>query len=91
MWHQFSHSPGKFVQILFLSDRNHWVVFARGPVGDEVHIYDSLNSYGQGYSRETSKVTCFSAALRIINISVQRQPNNVDCGAFTVAFAADCI
>ena len=21
-WHQFSHSPGKFVQILFLNDRN---------------------------------------------------------------------
>ena len=30
-WHQFSHSPRKFVQILFLSDRNHWIVIARGP------------------------------------------------------------
>ena len=24
-WHQFSHSLGKFVQILFLSERNHWI------------------------------------------------------------------
>ena len=53
--HQLSHIPWKFVQLLFLSDRNHWIVFARGPGGDEVHIYDSLNSYGHGYSREKNK------------------------------------
>ena len=95
-WHQFSHSPGKFVQILFLSDRNHWIVIARGPGGDEVHIYDSLNSYGQGYSRETSKAICqkaycSSATLRITNMPVQHQPNNVDCGVFAMAFATDCV
>ena len=95
-WHQFSHSPGKFVQILFLSDRNHWIVIARGPGGDEVHIYDSLNSYGQEYLRETSKAICqktycSSGTLRIINMPVQHQPNNVDCRVFAVAFAADCV
>ena len=94
--HQFSHSPGKFVQILFFSDRNHWIVFARGPGGDEVYIYDSLNSYGQGYSREASKTICqkphcSSATHQIINISVQHQANNVDCGVFAIAFATDCV
>ena len=84
------------MQILFLSDRNHWIVFARGPGVDEVHIFDSSNSYRQGYSRETSKAICqkaycFSAALRIINMSVQYQPNNVDCGVFAIAFARDCV
>ena len=54
--HQSSRSLGKFDS--FLSDRNHWVVFARDPGGDEVHVYDSLNRYGQGYSRETSKFIC---------------------------------
>ena len=92
--HQFSHSPWKFVQLLFLSDRNHWIVFARGPGGDEVHIYDSLNSYGHGYSRETNKAIfqkayCSSATLRIINMPVQHQPNNSDSGVFTIAFATD--
>ena len=95
-WHQFSHSPGKFVQILFLSDRNHWIVIARGSGGDEVHIYDSLNSYGQGYSRKTSKAICqkaycSSATLCIINMPVQHQPNNVDCGLFAIAFATDFV
>ena len=84
------------MQILFLSDRNHWIVLARGPEGDEVHIYDSSNSYGQGYSRETSKAICqkaycFSATLRIINMPVQYQPNNFDCGVFAIAFATDCV
>ena len=60
-WHQFSQSPGKFMQILFLSDINHWIVIVRGPGGDEVHIYDSLNSYGQEHSKETSKVICQKA------------------------------
>ena len=54
-WHLFSHSFRKFVQILSLSDRNHWIVFARGRGGDKVHIYDSLNTYGLGYSREARK------------------------------------
>ena len=93
-WHQFSHSPGKLLQNLFLSDRNHWIVIARGR--DEVHIYDSLNSYGQGYSREASKAVCqkaycSSATLRLINMPVQYQPNNVDCGVFAIAFATDCV
>ena len=36
----------KFVQIIFLSNKNHWIVFGRCPGEDEVHAYDSLNSYG---------------------------------------------
>ena len=84
------------MQILFLGDRNHRIVFARGPRGDEIHIYDSLNSYGHGYSRETNKTICqkaycFSATLRIINMPVQHQPNNVDCGVFAIPFATDCV
>ena len=72
------------------------MLFARDPGGDEVHIYDSLNSYGQGYSRETSKAICqkpyySSAALRIINLPVHHHPNNVDCGVFAIAFATDCV
>ena len=95
-WHQFSQSPGKFMQILFLSDINHWIVIVRGPGGDEVHIYDSLNSYRQEHSKETSKVICqkahcSSATLRIINMPVQHRPNNVDCGVFAIAFATDCV
>ena len=96
IWLQFSHSPGEFVQILFLSNRNHWIVIARGFGGDEVYIYDSLNSYGQGYSRKTSKAICqkaycSSATLCIMNMPVQHQPNNVDCGLFAIAFATDCV
>ena len=89
IWHQFSHSPGIFVQILFLSDRNHWIVRSGVPGEDEVHIYDSLNSYGQGHSSDTTKAICqkanySTATLRIINMSVQQQPNNVDCGVFAI-------
>ena len=62
---------GEFVQILILSDRNHLKVFVKDPGGDEVHVCDSLNSYGRGYSRETSKSICqksfcSSATLQII-------------------------
>ena len=61
-----------------------------------MHIYDLLNSYGQEYSREASKVICqkadcSSATLRIINMSVQHQSNNVDCGVFAIVFARDCV
>ena len=84
------------MQILFLSDRNNWIVFVAGPGGDEVHIYDSLNSHGQGYSRESSKAICqkaycSSATLRIINMPVQHQPSNLDCGVFAIAFSTDCV
>ena len=95
-WHQFSHSPRKFVEIPFLRNRNHWIVFARGPGENEVHIYDSLNSYGQGYSRETSKAICqkaycSSATLRVINMSVHHQSNNVDSGVLAITLATDCV
>ena len=88
-WHQFSHIPLIFVQILFLSDKNHWIVISRVLGGDQVHIYNSLNSYGQGHSSETTKticqkVYCSTATPRIINMSVQHQPSNVDCGVFAI-------
>ena len=72
------------MQTHFLSDRNRWTAFAKGNGGDEVHVYDSLYSYRQEYSRETCKAICqkaycSSATLRIINMPVQHQPNNVDC------------
>ena len=84
------------MQIFVLNDRNHRIVIARGTGRDEVQIYDSLNSYGQGYSRERSKVICqkahfSSATLRIKNMYVQHQPINVDCGVFSIAFATDCV
>ena len=67
-----------------------------GPGGDETRIYDSLNRYGQGYLKETSKVICqkaycSAAILRITNMPAQHQPNNVDCGVFAIAFSTDCV
>ena len=84
------------MQIFVSNDRNHRIVIARGTRRDEVQIYDSLNSYGQGYSRERSKAICqkanfSSATLRIKNMHVQHQPINVDCGVFSIAFATDCV
>ena len=95
-WHQLSRTLGEFVQILILSDRNHLKVFAKDPGGDEVHVCDSLNSYGRGYSRETSKSICqksfcSSATLQIINMPVQHQSNNVNCWVSATAFTTDCI
>ena len=86
-WHQISHSPEKFMQIIFLSGINHWIVFARGHGGDKVHTFYSLNSYGQGYSGEISKsicqkTYCSSATLQIINMPVQHQPNDVGYGVY---------
>lgn len=46
-WHQFDHSPGEFVQIHFVSDRNRRIAFTRSHGGDKVHVYDPLNRYGQ--------------------------------------------
>ena len=54
-WHQFSHSLGKFVQILFFKWEKS---LDKGPRRDETNVYDSLNCYGQRYSRETGKVIC---------------------------------
>ena len=97
-WHGTSLAtvPINLCKFFFLSDRNNWIVFVTGPGGDEVHIYDSLNSHGQGYSRESSKAICqkaycSSATLRIINMPVQHQPSNLDCGVFAIAFSTDCV
>ena len=84
------------MQIFVLNDRNHWIVFAKGTGRDEVQICDSLNSYGQGCSKERSKVICqkalfSSATLRIKNVHEQHQAINVDCGVFSIAFATDCV
>ena len=89
-WNQFSGSPGKFVQVVFQA------IEVIGQKEDEVHVYDSLNSYAHGYLRETSKAICqktycFFATLRVINMPVQHQHNNVDCEVFAIAFATDCV
>lgn len=82
------------VQVHHTGASNHWVVSCRQPGSNTVYIYDSLldnNCMPRFHSDELQKqLTCVYGNINnVVYPLITRQINNVDCGLFAIAVAAD--
>ena len=88
----FRKAEGRFVQILNIQNHSHWITASN--VGCEegtANIYDSAyNSLTMGAKAQICSLWRPSADLVTLRLAnIQRQPNNSDCGLFSIACATE--
>ena len=93
---QFSSMQENFVQILHVFE-NHWITIYGLKDLNEIRVYDSLNyTKDKKYPKKTIKsfakmINSTSSQFKVNVMSVQQQPNAIDCGLFAIAFATDLL
>ena len=93
---QFSSMQENFVQILHVFE-NHWITIYGLKELKEIRVYDSLNyTKDKKYPKKTIKsfakmINSTSSQFKVNVMSVQQQPNAIDCGLFAIAFATDLL
>ena len=90
MWEKVT---SEYIQV-FLVNNNHWVTASTvGARADNINIYDSMMLYPSSetldliahFHRSTSRQLTFNI------MHVQKQENDVDCGAFALAFLSSLV
>ena len=93
---QFSSIQENFVQILHVFE-NHWITIYGLKDLKEIRVYNSLNyTKDKKYSKKTIKsfpkmIKSTSSQFKVNIMSVQQQPNAIDCVLFALAFATDLL
>ena len=95
---QFSSMQENFVQILHVFENIYGLYEIYGLQDlNKIIVYDSLNfTKDKNYPKKTIKsfakiINSTSSQFKVNVMSVQEQPNAIDCGLFAIAFATDLL